>query len=222
MQPPDRDAIAAALRSRAVRDLPALPGRRNHLRAGVLLPLRRDLNALDCAAILRPPRAPEHGGEVSFPGGGPKPEDGGSILNTALREAREELGLSEVDVLGRLDSTPLYTSEWRLEPYVGWLTPPVELMPCPLEVERPLWFDLMTPLRSGEVEAVRIDAAGRRFTMPVFRADGFVVYGATSIVMMELVRLLADVTGVAQPEMVPGALDFEDLMGRGARAGRTT
>lgn len=61
-----------------------------------------------------------HAGQVAFPGG--KPDDGdGDLVNTALREASEEVGLptSGVDVLGRLPPVPT-PSGFCIWPYVAW------------------------------------------------------------------------------------------------------
>jgi len=70
-----------------------------------------------CVAVQRPQTLSHHPGEVSFPGG--RPEPGEDLLQTALREAREELGITPVRLLGRLSSRPVYTSHFRLEPWVA-------------------------------------------------------------------------------------------------------
>lgn len=61
-----------------------------------------------------------HGGQVAFPGG--KPDEGDdSLLDTALREASEEVGLVRegVEVLGRLGPVPTPTG-FAIWPYVAW------------------------------------------------------------------------------------------------------
>ncbi|MEM6291148.1 MAG: CoA pyrophosphatase [Myxococcota bacterium] len=70
--------------------------------------------------IERSGRLRNHAGQVALPGGKPDAEDG-SLVNTALREAREEVGLPEagVDVLGRLAPVPTPTG-FCIWPYVAW------------------------------------------------------------------------------------------------------
>lgn len=62
-----------------------------------------------------------HAGQVSFPGGGRESGDADEVA-TALREAREEVGLSprHVHVLGTLPATRLPVSRFDVAPVVGW------------------------------------------------------------------------------------------------------
>ena len=78
---------------------------------------------------LRPAHLRRHAGQVSFPGGVRDAADA-TLLHTALRELREELGVpaGSVEVLGMLDEIPT-TSEFRVVPYVGVLDPAVPLRP---------------------------------------------------------------------------------------------
>ena len=68
---------------------PALPGRTNHLEAGVLVPLVWS-DQPTILAILRAADLRRHANEVAFPGGKPEPEDS-DIVATALREAGNRL-----------------------------------------------------------------------------------------------------------------------------------
>ena len=91
----------------------------------------------------RPMDMRKHPGQISFPGGG---REAGDItpLHTALRETREELGISpdDVDVLGLLGAMPTITSYW-VTPFVGVVPADVKLSPNPAEIdeviEAPLW-----------------------------------------------------------------------------------
>jgi 8-oxo-dGTP pyrophosphatase MutT (NUDIX family) len=211
------DALAEALAARPWVDHPALPGRTNHLRAGVLVPLRFGEGRVDAVATLRPDHLRRHAGEVSFPGGRPEDVDP-DLTATALREAREELGLADARVLGRLSSMPVYTSDWRLEPFVAVIGD-APLAPDPGEVAEVLAVDLVDVLRRGVVEAIGARHEGATLLMPVFRPGGHVMFGATALVLWELVGVAAEVAGVEPPELVPGDLTWERLMAHRARAG---
>lgn len=216
---PTAEALASALRARELQDYAALPGRTNHLKAGVLLPLRWHPDRVDTVVTLRPDRMSRHGGEVSFVGGKPEPHDL-DIEATALREAREELGIRGARVLGRLSSMPVYTSEYRLEPFVAQIDADAVFTPDPGEVAAVLELDLTGLIRAGRIEAVDIARDGQVWRMPIFRPGGHVLFGATAITLMELIGVLADVMGAPMPDLVPGDLDFEDILQRKAGAGR--
>ncbi len=63
-----------------------------------------------------------HAGEISFPGGRRDPEDA-TLRDTALREAEEEIGLtrSEVTVVGALECTSTFVTNYAIHPFVGLL-----------------------------------------------------------------------------------------------------
>jgi 8-oxo-dGTP pyrophosphatase MutT (NUDIX family) len=77
-----------------------------------------------------------HRGEVSFPGG--RQDDGEALIDTATREANEEIGLdpATVEIVGELDHLVTFTSKAAIVPYVGVLPArPIDLTPNPDEVE---------------------------------------------------------------------------------------
>lgn len=215
------EALADALRTRPPIELPALPGRRNHLRAGVLVPLRWTDDRIEALTTLRPRTLRRHGGEVSFPGGRREPGDV-DLLHTALRETHEELGLARLTVLGRLASMPIYTSDFRLEPFVAQVDAHEAIVPDPVEVEAVLALDLMGILRRGQVESMRATHGTQRYEMPIFRPGGHVMFGATAMSLLELLSVLAEVSGLGMPEMVPGGLTWEALREHAAHAGRAS
>jgi len=93
---------------------------------------------------LRSTGLPEHAGQISFPGGRVEAEDV-SLAHAALREATEEVGLSaeRVSILGELAPYETVTG-YCVTPVVGWVEPPFDLKPDPVEVadvfEAPLAF----------------------------------------------------------------------------------
>ena len=84
----------------------------------------------------RSPALGEHAGQVSFPGGALDPDDA-DLQSAALREAREEVGLTagELEVLAPLPLQPVL-DRWLIYPFAAWWACPRPLKPSPGEVER--------------------------------------------------------------------------------------
>jgi len=91
--------------------------------SAVLVPVfRRDEQLM--MLIVRRTNFGIHGGQLAFPGG--KPHDGDeTMLDTALREAREEVGIEEssVDVLADLPVIETVSTGYRIYPFLGRITP---------------------------------------------------------------------------------------------------
>jgi 8-oxo-dGTP pyrophosphatase MutT (NUDIX family) len=76
-----------------------------------------------------------HAGEISFPGG--RRDEGEELLDTALREAEEEIGLarSNVDVVGALPPIGTFVTNYKVHPFVGLIEEGMLFEPNPTEVE---------------------------------------------------------------------------------------
>jgi 8-oxo-dGTP pyrophosphatase MutT (NUDIX family) len=103
--------------------------------AAVLLPIMEYTNELTVLFTVRASHLKHHAGQVSFPGGKQEPTDN-SLVETALRETHEEVGLPayKVEVVGNLS---LYRTVSRYEviPYVGFISAPTSLVLDKNEVE---------------------------------------------------------------------------------------
>ena len=178
-----REPLRRALAVRSARKLPAGAG----AAAAVLVPLfERDGEALVWLAR-RPKTMRSHAGQVAFPGGKHDATDP-SLLDTALREADEELGIgrASVDVLGALDDIVTITG-FTVSPWVGWLAPDVEVAPNPSEVARAF----AAPLRTF------FDEPRGVFPRRGWTVDGELVWGATASIVRGFVAILREL-GVDQ------------------------
>lgn len=207
------EELERALSRRPPVDQPALPGRMNHLRAGVLVPILAE--GREVVLTRRTAHLKAHAGEVCFPGGKPEAGDDG-LEGTALREAREELGIRDARVLGRLSSMPVYTSEHRLEPFVAAISG--ALVPEPGEVAQVLYAHPFDIIQRGTIEGVLVEVPAGRWEMPVFRLDGWLVFGATALTLVELIGVMAHVLGRPEPTLEIGELGWRTVMSRGAAA----
>jgi len=207
--PSDRD-IAEALDAHHLVDMPALPGRTNHLPSGVLLPLRRDDESLSCVATVRSPHLKHHAGEVCFPGGRPEPGDA-DLCATALREAHEELGIERANVLGVLSSVPLFTSDFRLHPFVARVSSQA-LVVNHDEVAAVLELEIASFLRRATTDAIAWSYEGHRGLSPVFEIGEHIMYGATAHAFFELLTVMAPLFGVAMPPLRAGKLTWADVL----------
>jgi len=129
-----------------------------------------------------------HAGEISFPGGMHDPGDG-DLLDTALRETEEELGLHPggVDVLGALEPITTFTTGFWVTAFVGALDETPRLAPSPDEIAEVLQVPLHV---LDEVEAeVEWTHEGRTWRGHVYDVDGHVIWGATGRMLHEFLEL---------------------------------
>ena len=132
---------------------------------------------------------PRHAGEISFPGGLRQAEDH-DLLETALRETEEELGLSRahVDVLGALEPFLTYTTGFWVTPFVGALHAGPPLAPSPAEIAEVLEVPLSRLDRvEKEVEWRR---EGWTWTGFVYEVDGHTIWGATGRMLHEFLEVV--------------------------------
>ena len=163
-------------------------------RAAVLMPVLLVPEGARLVYTVRRGDLQDHAGQISFPGGGMNPADG-SLRETALREAEEEIDLSPdlVEVVGELEEMYIPPSDFRVSPFVGLLSSEAELVLAPDEVEAIFtvsFDDLMAPETFRRVLWRR---DGRDYMVPIFAVPGpprREIWGATAAMTASLlVRL---------------------------------
>jgi 8-oxo-dGTP pyrophosphatase MutT (NUDIX family) len=131
-----------------------------------------------------------HRGEVSFPGG--RMDPGETAVDTALREAHEELALDPAlpRVVGELDHLSTVASSSRIVPVVATLPERPEVRPSAAEVERVLFVPLHDLLTPGTYRQEVWGAPPLERPIIFFELDDETIWGATA-------RMLAQLLGLA-------------------------
>lgn len=170
--------------------------------AGVCVPLHEGARGLEVIMIKRTGTMRQHAREVAFPGGRPEPGDL-DLLDTALRETWEELGLERADLepMGALSPVPTATSTYLLHPFVVAVRTGAEAVPHPGEVD----IVIRMPVPDFFAGSIGYRTVAR-WNSPIFDFDAGSMYGASAHILEELLLLYAEVSGLQMP---PPALTDE-------------
>lgn len=167
--------------------------------AGVLLLLYPKDGEYCVLLNKRTDQVEHHKGEISFPGGSKDTTDA-TLLDTALRETYEEMGIrpEDVEVLGQLDDTPTSTN-FLITTTVGTIPYPYDFNPSELEVAEVLEVPLPALMddenRRDEVRIVDGDLDH----VPSYVYQGHLIFGATARVISRFLELLETVPSKERP-----------------------
>ena len=140
---------------------------------------------------LRPTYEGIHSGQISLPGGRFELTDE-NLMQTALREANEEIGMDpeEVTIIGRLTELYIPPSNYLVQPFVGFTSISPVFNPQPTEVEKIIEIPVNQLLDERNVMEKEISVAGIQFSAPSFVIDGTTIWGATSMILNEFKEIL--------------------------------
>lgn len=163
--------------------------------AAVLVPIVLRESGMTMLLTQRTSHLRDHAGQVSFPGGRCEADDA-SRVHTALREAREEVGLEpdQVEVLGCLPDY-LTGTGFRVTPVVGLVSPPLNLRLDDFEVaevfEPPLEF--LLDVANHQRHKLEYRGALREYWAMPWK--DYYIWGATAGMLVSLHRFLFPATG---------------------------
>lgn len=164
--------------------------------AAVLMLLYPRTEQLYLPMIVRPTYAGVHSGQIALPGGKVESEDT-SLVAAALRETEEEIGVRvpEAQVIGVLSELYIPPSNFIVTPVLAYTEEQPSYQPDPTEVAKVLDFSLSAFTKLDNQSTVRVKAM-KNITLeaPCYNIDGHIVWGATAMMISELLAVL-DTTG---------------------------
>jgi 8-oxo-dGTP pyrophosphatase MutT (NUDIX family) len=136
-----------------------------------------------------------HSGQISLPGGAQEP--GEILVDTALRETCEELGVNApIQVIGRLSCLYIPPSDFEVYPVVGYLPARPLWRPDPTEVADVLECPLTWLMDASHKVVEDWDWNGSKIQVPWYNVHGHKVWGATAIILSEFEQRLRRAIGV--------------------------
>lgn len=131
-------------------------------------------------------RLSRHAGQVALPGGRAEPDEPFPVA-TALREAREEVGLKpeQVELLGLLDRFDTITG-FRISPVVAAVHGPAEWQACPLEVAQIFTLPLVRVLDPESYRRHEIRRGGFSHEAWTMKSGCRPIWGATAAILRAL------------------------------------
>ena len=141
---------------------------------------------------LRPDHLPSHASQVCFPGGMSESDE--TSEQTALRELEEELGVvaDDIRLLGKLSPVYVFASNFWVTPVVGLTTEAPRFTPNPSEVAEIVVLSIDSLMDEASYGDHTIDRRSIRFRAPHIACGCHRIWGATSMMLGELVEVIRE------------------------------
>lgn len=164
--------------------------------SAVLIPLFYHQGELHVLFTQRTEEVNFHKGQVCFPGGAREPSDA-SLLQTALREAEEEIGLKAeaVEILGELDDGRTVTSNYLICPFVVFIPYPYPFKIDRKEVKQVFSVPLSALMDKANFKQDYYTFDGSSILVYSYQYEGNVIWGATAMILKQFLELLSPESG---------------------------
>lgn len=166
--------------------LPKFLAEREVRQSAVLIPLLEVNHVLHVLLTKRAQHLKHHPGQISFPGGKVEPNDN-SCIDTALREAQEEIGLhpDNVQVIGQLDNYQTLTG-FNIRPVVGLIQPQNEYIIDRNEVSEIIHVPLQHFIEKEQHITLMVERKKLSYPLYFMPYQGHNIWGATAAILNDL------------------------------------
>lgn len=183
-----------------VRDLKTGETPANALESSVLILLYPVDGRLHTVVILRNEYDGAHSGQISLPGGKREASDT-SFEHTALREAKEEIGINpaEIEIIGQLSRFYVKPSNFIIYPFIGYTQARPEFVPDSNEVQKIIEIDIFREINYLNIVNKKLSFRNSiQINAPGFMVGGEFMWGATAMIFSELLHVIDN--AVKKPE----------------------
>lgn len=153
-------------------------------------------NKTNLVLILRKTYKGVHSAQVGFPGGKYEDDDDNDLMQTAIRETEEEIGVARAHVEVLKTMSPLYIppSNFMVHPFIGISNQYLTFVKQDDEVEAIIEVKLTDFLNDTNILTTRVPTSfGVEVEVPAFKLNGHIVWGATAMMLGEIKDLLKQV-----------------------------
>ncbi len=164
----------------------------NAKEASVIILLYQEGGTIRFPLIQRPIYPGVHSGQMALPGGKSEETDA-DLIETALREMEEEIGVpaKDVEIIGSLSSFYVAVSNFQILPVIGLIRKPPQYIPQESEVADIISADLSHLVDDAyQKEKEMVVTGGVILNSPYFDLEGREVWGATSMMLNEFKVIL--------------------------------
>ena len=164
----------------------------NSKKCGVLILLFPFNNKIYSALILRAEYDGIHSGQVALPGGKYEKTDL-NIIQTAIRETSEEIGvkMNDIHIIGSLTKLYIPPSDYIVYPSIGYVSAKPEFIPDSNEVKKVIEYSIETLLDETIIKTKEFHInANISFNAPFFEIENHIVWGATAMILSEFKEIL--------------------------------
>lgn len=164
---------------------------KNSRKAGVLILIYPKNQELNIVFILRTVYNGPHSGQISFPGGKSELIDK-DIIDTALRESHEEIGINPnlVNIFGKLTPLHIPISNFIVYPIIGVYEIAPEFKLDPTEVEKVIEIKLRDLIDSKNCTSKKFKFGDLSFVAPIYNPDNIIIWGATAMILSEFLEII--------------------------------
>jgi 8-oxo-dGTP pyrophosphatase MutT (NUDIX family) len=159
--------------------------------SAVLVPIFEKDGEINILFTKRSEKLAQHKGQISFPGG-VRNEADTTLLDTALRESCEEIGLDPADaeLLGELDDTPTTTTGFIISPYVALIPHPYTFIPNPNEITEIFSISVSDLLKKATIRQELQTTGGESLIEYYYECNGRLIWGATARILKQLLDMI--------------------------------